>query len=163
MSDAGLARIAREKAEQRRLKLEALELRDAGYSFRRIAEAQGCTIATATKRYKKACQAYLPQELVEQVRSTELDRFDTLTVVSMNLMTKAFEAGDIDAVCKLQDKVLAVHDRRATLIPMKVAARVEIDQRIEHVTEQERELADLLGRAAQGVEDQLRILIEDDV
>lgn len=145
-SQAAIARFEREKAEQMNARREAVELRKNGLSFRKIAEAQGCTVRTATKRYERGLKEYVPAELVESARAIELDRFDALTQINIALLAKAFEAGDIDSVCKLQDKILAVHDRRANLIPIKVPQRLVVDATVETKTDQDRELSDLLGR-----------------
>lgn len=160
-SAPAIARYEREKAEQRRLRREAVEMRSGGFSFRQIAEHQRCTPTTALNRYNKGQATYIPQELIESTRTTELDRFDALTLMSMNLLDKAFAAGDVDAVCKLQDKVLAVHDRRKKMVPIEVPVTLVIDQKVEHTTPQDRELADLLGQAAADVEDKMRWLTEN--
>lgn len=153
-----MAKYEREKAEQRRLVAEALELRKSCYTFRQIAEHQGCSIRTATNRYRKALKQYVPAELVEEVRTTELDRFDALTLINNKLLAKAFMAGDIDAVCKLQDKLLAIHDRRANLVPIKAPTKIVMDQTVEHVSDQDQELRDMLAGMSQEVEDKINDL-----
>ena len=158
---SAVARWEREKAEYRRLVLESVELRKSGYSFRAIGEHQGCSIHTAIKRYNKGIKEYVPPELVEAARATEIDRFDALVVMNHTLLVKAYQAGDVDAVCKLQDKLLAIHDRRAKLIPIQVPTRLVVDATVEHTTDQDRELADLLSGMSQEVEDKINDLREN--
>lgn len=159
---AGIARVAREKDEQRRLVAEALELRKSGHSFRQIAAIQGCAINTAMNRCRKAIAKRIPQELVDATRAVELDRYDSITQMNLSLLVRAYEAGDIEGYCKIQDRINGVHDRRAKMVPIHVPTQLVIDQSVEHRTEQDRELADLLGRAAQDVEDKIRQLSEED-
>lgn len=158
---AGIARIAREKDEQRRLVAEVLELRKSGHSYRQIAEIQGTTARTAMLRERKALARHVPVELIESVRTIELDRYDTITLMNLSLLARAYDSGDIENFCKIQDRINSVHDRRAKLVPIQVPTQLVIDQSIEHRTEQDRELADLLGRATQDVEDKIRQLAED--
>lgn len=158
---SAVARFEREKARARELRRQALEMRKSGKTFREIADVQQCAIQTAMTRYNKAMKEYVPQELVESVRGTELDRFDALTQINISLLARAYDAGDIEAVCKLEDKILAVHDRRAKLVPIQVPVRVQVDATVEHTTEQDRELRDLLGRASQDVEDRINNLREN--
>jgi hypothetical protein len=160
-SPAAIARWEREKSEQRALQREALELRQAGYSFRRIAEIQGCSVRTAATRHRKACRREVPEELIVETRKVELDRYDTLTLMNMKLLAQAFEVGDIEAFCKIQDRINAVHDRRAKMIPIQVPVTMVIDQKVDHTTDQDRELSTLLGQAAQDVEDKIRWLNEN--
>ena len=158
---AGIARYEREKAQRRQLQRQVLELRKAGYTYRQIAELQGCNIGTAMKRHKRAMAKEVPSELVEQVRGIELDRYDSLTQMNMNLLVRAYESGNIDDYCKLVDRINSVHDRRKKLVPIEVPTRLIVDQTIEHQTEQDRELADLLSGMAQDVEDKIRWLSEN--
>jgi len=152
---SGIARVAREKDEQRRLVAEVLELRKSGHSFRRIAEIQGCAVKTAMSRYRKALARHVPTELVESVRAIELDRFDAITLMNMSLLVRAYEAGDTETYLKVQDRIYATHDRRKKLVPIEVPTQLVIDQKVTAQTDEDRELADLLSRAAQSVEDKL--------
>ncbi len=158
---SAIARYEREKAETRARQLQAVEMRKSGYSFRKIAEEQGCTIKTALKRYNVGIKTHIPPELIDAVRATELDRFDALTVMNHKLMIKAYEAGDVDAFCKLEDRLLAVHDRRAKLVPIQVPQRLVVDATITEQTDQDRELADLLRKEAEKVEESIRFLNEN--
>ena len=160
-SKAAVARWEREKAEHRLLVQEAVEMRKSAHSFRAIAEHQGCSVNTAVARYRRGLKQYLPGELVESARSTELDRFDALTQINLELLREAVDRRDIDAVCKLQDKILAIHDRRAKLIPMQIPVKMVIDGMIDHVTDQDRELAELLAAAAQDVEEKIQWLVDN--
>jgi hypothetical protein len=160
-SAAAVARWEREKAERRQLVQEAVEMRKNAYSFRAIAEHQGCTIQTATQRFRRGSKQYLPPELVESSRATELDRFDALTHINLTLLAEAVKDRDIDSVCKLQDKILAIHDRRAKLIPMQVPVKMVIDGLIDGATDQDRELTALLSAAAQDVEEKIQWLVEN--
>lgn len=158
---SAIARYEREKAEQKALVCQALELRKSGYSFRRIAEAQGCSVRTANLRVKKAISKYVPEELVDETRRVELDRYDQITLMNFNLLSRAYDAGDVESFCKLQDRVNAVHDRRKKMIPIEVPTRLVIDQTVEQRTEQGQELADLFERAAQDVEDKIEWMREN--
>jgi hypothetical protein len=157
---AALARREREKDENRRLTLQALELRKNGMSFREIAEIQHCNPQTAARRYRKGCKQYLPQELVESARATELDRFDALTQINISLIAEAYKARDIDTLLKLEDRTLAIHDRRKKLIPMEVPTTIKLDQTIETVTDQDRELAAFLDQHEAEVEAEIRRIRE---
>ena len=158
---AAVARWEREKAERRLLVQEAVEMRRDGNSWRAIAEHQHCSVNTAVARYRRGIKQYLPGELVESARATELDRFDALTLLNLTLIGEAYQARDIEAFCKLQDKILAIHDRRAKLIPMQVPVKMVIDGTIDYTTDQDRELADLLGRASADVEEKIAWLVEN--
>jgi hypothetical protein len=158
---AAVARWEREKAERRQLVQEAVEMRKNAHSWRAIAEHQHCSVNTAMARYRRGVKQYLPGELVESARATELDRFDALTQLNLKLLGEAFERRDVDAFCKLQDKILAIHDRRAKLIPMQVPVKMVIDGTIDYTTDQDRELAELLGRASADVEEKIQWLVDN--
>lgn len=158
---AAVARWERQKAEHRLLVQEAVEMRKNAQSWRAIAEKQGCTVKTAMARYERGVKQYLPGELVESARATELDRFDTLTQMNVILLAEAYQRRDIESFCKLQDRLLAIHDRRAKLVPMQIPVKMVIDQTIDHTSDQDRELAELLGRAAQDVEEKIQWLVEN--
>jgi len=159
-SAAAIARWEREKAQQRAGQRQALELRQLGYSYRQIAELQNISVRSATLRCKKAAQRDIPTELVETVRNLELDRLDTITTMNLKLMQKAYEAGDVESFCKLQDRVHAVHDRRKKMVPIEVPTRLVVDQNTTVQTDQDRELAEMLANKAQEVEDTVRWLTE---
>lgn len=160
-SPAGIARVEREKAERRRLKLQVVELRQTGHSFRQIAEIQGCSVRTATNRYRSGIKNYIPQELIEAARATELDRYDALTQIAISMMARAYEKGDVDAVCKLQDRVLSISAARSKILPIQVPTHVVIDQSVTAQTTEDKELADLLARATQDVEEKLKWITDE--
>lgn len=159
-SAAAIARWEREKAHSRQLQRETLEMRKAGFSYRQIAEVHGCSVATSLKRYKKAIARDVPGELIEHTRTLELDRYDAITQMNMALLQKAYESGDVEAFCKIQNQIHSVHDRRKGIVPIAVPAKLVVDQSVTTQTEQDRELADLLGKAAQDVEDKVRWLTQ---
>lgn len=159
-SAAAIARWEREKAQQRQKQRETLELRKSGLTYRQIAEIHGCSTATSLNRYKKAIARDVPAELVEVSRTLELDRYDTITAMNMALLQKAYEAGDVDNFCKLQDRINQVHDRRKGMIPIAVPTKLVVDQTVTAQTEQDRELSELLGKASEELEDKLRWLSE---
>lgn len=159
-SAAAIARWEREKAQQRQGQRQALEMRQMGYSYRQIAEAQNISVRSATLRCKKAVRRDIPTELVETVRNLELDRLDTITTMNLALMQRAYSAGDIESFCKLQDRVHAVHDRRKKMVPIEVPTRLVVDQTTTVQTDQDRELAEMLANKAQEVEDTVRWLTE---
>lgn len=160
-TEAAVARFEREKAERRQKQRETLELRKAGYSFYKIAQIQGCTPQTAHNRYKKAIKADIPLEEVMEARTLELDRYDEITVMNMKIMAVAYAAGDTETFFKAQNAINAVHDRRKALIPMAVPAKMVIEQDTTLRTSQDRELADLLDRAATDVEEKIKWLVEN--
>jgi len=160
-SPAAIARYEREKAENRERQRQALELRQSGHTYRQIAEIQGTSARSAMLRCKKAVKKDIPPELVETVRDIELSRLDIITQMNLILMQKAYEAGDVDNFCKLQDRVHAVHDRRKKMIPIEAPTKLVIDQTTTMQTDQDRELSDLLSRKAQEVEDTIRWLSEN--
>jgi len=157
---AAIARFEREKANQRKLQREVLELRKAGYSYYRIAQVQGCSTRTALNRYKRAIARDIPEEEIIEARKLELDRYDEITVMNMALLARAFEAGDVETFCKIQDRINGVHDRRRMMIPIQVNPKLVIEQETTLRTAQDSELADLLGKAANDVEDKVRWLTE---
>lgn len=159
-SAAAIARWEREKANNRERQRQALEMRQAGYSYSQIAQAQGTSSKSAMSRVKKAAARDIPTELVETVRDIELFRLDTITLMNLSLMQKAYEAGDIENFCKLQDRVHAVHDRRKKIVPIEAPTKLVIDQNTTVQTDQDRELSEMLARKAQEVEDTVRWLTE---
>lgn len=135
-------------------------MRQAGYSYSQIAEAQRTSIKSAMSRVRKGAARDIPTELVETVRNLELSRMDTITLMNLSLMQKAYEAGDVDSFCKLQDRVHAVHDRRKKIVPIEAPTKLVIDQTTTMQTDQDRELSEMLARKAQEVEDTVRWLTE---
>lgn len=153
-----IAKYEREKAERRALDMQALELRKNGKSFREIAEIQGCALPTATKRFHRAARNYMPEELVTAVRQMELDRFDGMTQINIDLLRRAYQAGDVDQVCKIEGVMLAIHDRRAKLIPIQVPQRLVVDATVE--TTPDRELSGFLAAEAERVAETIAYLNE---
>lgn len=144
---SAVARAARENEARQKLILQALELRKAGKTYREIAEIQGCSSRTALTRCKRALKKHVPDELVRSTRTLELDRFDSMTNMLLVLMKEAREKNDIDAYCKLQDRVLAISDRRAKIVPITAPIQLSVDTQVTEVTEQERELQEMLREA----------------
>lgn len=161
-SAAAIARYERERAERQRLKVQALEMRRLGIPYRQIAEEQGCNVRTAISRVKKAIKQNVPQELVDATRAIELDRYDQITTMNLTLLQKAYESGDIENYCKLQDRINAIHDRRAKIVPIQQPTHLVIDQSVTTQTDQDRELTELLSRQSKEVEDKLKWMTEQE-
>lgn len=96
---------------------EALEYRLAGWSFRAIGEAMGCSAQRAYVLVEEALKATL-NDPAETVRTLELVRLD-------EMMIGAFDAaknGDGAAV----DRVLKIMDRRAKLLGLDAPEKHEV-------------------------------------
>lgn len=146
---SAIARYNRVKAQNRLLRQQAYDLRRANHSYVQIAEIQGCTVATARRRYERAVRDYIPTELIDEIRKMELDRFDALQLTLLPMMERQRRLGDIDMFLKLFDRYLAVSDRRVNLTGAKAPVQVQIEGTIVQQSEQDRELQDLLRRQDQ--------------
>lgn len=150
-----VARYERARAEAKQAQIEALELRRSGYSYREIARLQGCSVNTANSRVRKAISKAIPQELIDSTRAIELDRIDQMTLMNLALMEKAFREGNNDLYLKVQDRVNALHDRRARIVPIQQPTKLVIDQQVTTQTDQDRELSELIGQAADKMQQKL--------
>lgn len=160
---SAIARFERSKAENRTLQREALEMRKNGMTYRQIAEIQNCGAGTAASRVQKAIRREVPTELVDATRAVELDRMDTMTLMNLTLMQKAYDRGDVETFLKVQDRVNAIHDRRKTIVPIVQPTKVIIDQAVTTQSEQDRELSELIGKAADAVNRNLDSLKQQDL
>lgn len=153
-----VATYERKRAESRRLQVQALELRKAGYTYRQIGEVQGCAATTVANRVRKAIRREVPQELIDSTRAIELERIDTMTLMCQKIMQKAFDAGDTETYFKAQDRANALHDRRANLIPIKAPTKLLIDQNVTTQTDADRELSEIIGKKADEIKAQVESL-----
>lgn len=144
---AAVAVYHREKAEQRRRRAEALEMVVAGYTHRQIAEHQGVKLKTITARLARAYKEQVPATLVDEARKMVLDRLQTRTLAVHQLMREARDNKDIDAYCKLNAQAIALDDRVIRVVGLEAPKRVLVEAEVTEVTEQDRELRDLINEA----------------
>lgn len=114
---------------------EAFRLRSTGLSYREIADAMCCDVATAHRRVRRAL-GKIPKELADEYRALEELRLDALLEA---IWAKAMD-GDLKAV----DRVLAIMRRRSQLLgldaPKASASQLlnfsseQIDAEIERLT-----------------------------
>jgi hypothetical protein len=135
------------QAEQQRLVRETLELVNAGWSHRAVAEKHGCTIQTVSKRYKRGLKKYLPPQEVEAARRALMDRLDTVTLSTLTLMGKAVRAGNIDSYIKLHGSLMAAEDRRIEVMGLQAPKTLVVQQETIEATPQETALQGLLAAA----------------
>lgn len=150
-----IARYERKRAETRRLQVEALELRKAGYSYRRIGEIQNCKASTAANRVTNAIQREVPRELVDSTRAIELERLDAMTKICQEVMAQAVAKGDTETYFKAQDRWNAIHDRRARIVPIQEPTKLVIDQQGAVQNDQDRELTEIIGKRADEMKAQI--------
>jgi len=146
-SPAAIARWNREKAQKRWLRQQAYDLRKTNHSLAQIAAIQGCTIATARKRYEQAIKEYVPEELIKEIRAMELDRYDALQQTLLPMIEERRRLKDVDGFMKLFNGYLSVSDRRIKLTGAAAPVQVRIDGTIVQESEQDRELKRLIKDA----------------
>jgi hypothetical protein len=144
---ARLARWSQTQANQQQMVRETLELVNAGWSHRSIAEKHGVTVGTVSKRYKQAIKRYLPPVLVEQSRRALIDRLDASTRATLELMGNAAKAGNVDAYVKLHGALMAAEDRRIEVIGLQAPKTLVVQQETVEATPQETALQGLLAAA----------------
>ena len=101
-------------------RVQALELRKAGYTFPQIAAALEISTQAAYKHVVKALEVIHNEisEKTEELRTLEVERIDTLYMV----MYKKAEKGDYNAV----DRCIKLMERRAKLLGLDAPAKSEI-------------------------------------
>ena len=103
------------------LRIDALELRKAGYSYRQIAEWLNppCSVKHAFFLVAEACreQSEEIRELVADVRVMELERLDEMSIKPF----EAAKAGDTRAI----DAMLKIMERRALILGSDAPTRQE--------------------------------------
>lgn len=101
--------------------VEAVELRLGGYSYERIAEAQGVSKSTAHRRVQAAMAATL-QEPADELRRMELERLDRLFgVMYERAMTNGKDAA------RAAEMALKTMERRAKMLGLDAPERRTID------------------------------------
>jgi hypothetical protein len=96
---------------------EALELRNLGWTYQRIADHLSVSVSTAFDRVQRAVRN-IPAEAVDEHRRIEGERMDNLLAT---YMPQAL-AGDV----KSADFVLKVLDRRAKLLGLDAPTKTEV-------------------------------------
>jgi len=109
-------------------RVQALDLRLAGASYRQIAFALGVGVKTAWQDVNRALQEYLT-EPVEQIRAAEIARLDRLL---MAYWQKAL-GGDESAAYLF----LAIMDRRARLLGLDAPKRIDVTGWVRELAESE--------------------------
>lgn len=144
------------RAEDIRLEREALDLRLQHYSYRAIADAQGCHVSTAHARVERALQALIPPETREAARKQETERLEAVqarVLAALGHVTSAevlAAAGlDDEAVARLATAYARVSDRKAKLLGLDAPQqhKVEVTGSLEAEVQA---LAEELAAAAQG-------------
>jgi len=97
-------------------KLKALELRKAGYDYRRIGETLGCSVTQAHRDVAAALKLTL-QEPADDVRALEVERLDNM----LRALWRDVSAGNHGAI----DRALRVMERRAKLLGLDAPTRTE--------------------------------------
>ena len=105
-------------AAQRRV--QALELRKAGYTYEQIGVALGISSQAAYKHVVKALGVINEKlsEATEELRTLEVQRLDRL----FEVMYKKAEKGDMNAI----DRCVRLMERRAKLLGLDAPAKQEI-------------------------------------
>lgn len=105
---AGQISLKREidKTSTELLMAKALELRLAGFSYAKIAEAIQVSLSTAQKYCKDALQLSL-HENIDSARTLEIERLDSY----LKRLQPLIEANDLQAL----DRALKIHERKSKL------------------------------------------------
>ena len=98
---------------------DALQLRQRGYTYERIAEALGMSTSGACDSVRRALQALKADtaEKAEEVRDLELRRLDRM----LDIAQTAAEQGDLAAI----DRVLRIQERRSKYLGLDAPTRSE--------------------------------------
>lgn len=135
-----------ERVQELELEAEALTLRLGGMSYRRVADAQGCSVSTAHDRVDRALRAYVPQEDVDQLRKIEGERLEATISRVLEVITsdEASAKQVLDAAMVLA----RLQERKAKLygLDTPVTQRVEVTQ----VDQLDRDIERLLAELGAG-------------
>lgn len=126
---------------------DALELRLSGLSFRRIADTQGCSVATAHDRVERALAHIVPAENVEALRKIEGER---TTAVMRKALQVVESAETSDVLLAGIATVIRCQERYAKLFGLDVPVTQHYDLTI--TTEVDAELHRLAAELA-GISD----------
>lgn len=152
---ASVTKWHEQKARTARETRETLELLNAGWSHRSVAEKHGVGLKTVAARYKKALKQYLPEQEVVQARKAFLDRLDALTRSDLEMLARAKREGNIDAYAKLHACLMAAEDRRIEVMGLQAPKTLVVQQPDLQATPQETELQGLLAQAREANEAKL--------
>ena len=105
--------------------LKALELRKAGVNYQQIADTLGyANPSGAFKAVERALKA-LQKEPASELLALELERLDAMLVA----IAPAVRAGNFGAI----DRALKIAERRAKLLGLDAAAKLDVDSKSTHV------------------------------
>lgn len=142
-----VARWSQVKAERARQTRETLELVNAGWSLRKVAEYHGVSVKTVTVRYNKALKQYLPAQVVANARVALIDRLDTLTRSNLEMMAEAKKNGNVEAYARLHACQMQAEDRRINVMGLQAPKVLVVQQAEVEATPQETEMQRLLANA----------------
>src|SRR5688572_29477121 len=102
-----------ERIQELEAEADALTLRLSGLSYRRIAEAQACSVSTAHDRVERALRAYVPQEDVDQLRKIEGERLEA--AIGAVLRVLSHEQASAKQVLDAAATLARLQERKAKL------------------------------------------------
>lgn len=100
-------------------RIDALEMRKMGYSYRKIGQKLGVSANTAHQDVKKSLEILAKQsnESADQLRHMELERLD----IAMNAIGTLVRQGNLGAI----DRWLKISERRSKLLGLDAAPRMD--------------------------------------
>lgn len=106
---------------------QAVQLRQKGLSYRRIAERLGCSKSVVAKDIKREIQELksLTRAEVEELRQLELERLDTAQQFVSN------ELNNGNDVLAAVDRWLKISERRSKLLGLDAPIQVQVQQQVE--------------------------------
>lgn len=118
-----------ERVQELEAEADALTLRLSGLSYRRIADAQGCSVSTAHDRVDRALRAYVPQEDVDQLRKIEGERLEA--AIGAVLRVLSHEQASAKQVLDAATTLARLQERKAKLygLDTPVTQKVEVEVR----------------------------------
>lgn len=114
------------------LEREALDLAQQGYTVRRIADAQGCSVSTAHDRVRRALDRLAPVAEAEEYRRILGDQLEQQIAVAVVVQRHALEVDDygrprdLDAAIKAGAQLVRVADRLAKLRGLDAPVRHDV-------------------------------------
>jgi len=105
--------------------VRVMELRRIGLTFEQIAKEVGYAGRQGAKEAYDAAIARMGREAAEDLRILENDRLDDLWRRAYTQLSK-IDAGDVDALTKLESVMLRISQRRSGLMGLDAPRQVEV-------------------------------------
>ena len=149
------------RVHDQELVAQALDLRLGGTSYRGIATAQGCSVATAHDRVQRALAQLVPTDQAEQLRAVENERLNAAVTACLEVMagtqTVTIEDREVTLPYSADERLAAVgrltklSERIAKLngLDIPVVQRLEVTT-VDRLDEQIEQLMEELGRTGEG-------------